>query len=558
MTQSVTINDELFKKLPSAQFGGVFRPPEARAFHQITGGVKALFGYTSDELRADPRKFWDQIPPEDRVKLEDAIGEAETHRSTCEHVIRFRQPDDSIKWISLLLSPWQTPSSKPQRWKGYAHDVSTLMERELTLLSERDELLSANHNLRRSLSNAENRFQLAQRRADAKGQFLAMMSHEIRTPLNSIVGFADLLMEQRTDEEQRDFSQRINESAEMLLSLINDILDYTRLDARTLELDREPMSIQDDINQVIGMLEVRAQAKSIQLQTRIEGRLPEEALGDSVRFRQILINLIANAINFTDEGEVVCTFISGYSTTERLWHLQCSVRDTGVGIEEEKIPFIFDPFVQVTQIGQSERRGSGLGLAICRLLVEYMGGSLSCLSEPGKGSTFEFAIPFGKHERKAPIASLKKSFTRDPFLSRPLKILCAEDNPSNQAVIKAMLKSLGQKATVVSDGTELLSQLKTVHPDVVLMDVQMPHVDGLEATRQIRQGACGKELQQIYIIGVTAFALAGDRERSIAVGMNDFIPKPIKRGDLQRSLELAMTHLEALQTPDHLHDPSLG
>jgi PAS domain S-box-containing protein len=357
----------------------------------------------------------------------------------------------------------------------------------------------------------------AAERADrAKGQFLANMSHEIRTPMAGILGLADLLLKTDLTGPQRRYSNLIQSSTGSLLGVIDDILDFSKVEADKLTLERVPFHLPSILTETVELLRFRAQSKGITLEICSAFDLPGWCLGDPGRLRQVVINLVGNAIKFTDEGRVEVR--AGSIPDGRV---RIVVQDTGVGIPEAVRERLFTPFSQADSSTSRRFGGSGLGLAISKRIVEMMGGEIGFDSRTGAGSTFWFTAALPSTPPPHPASSTAEG---PRGAARPCdgRILIAEDNPVNQLVILEQLKDLGFEATAVSNGREVLAALEEGPYDLVLMDCQMPELDGYETTRRMR------ERWQTPVVALTAHAMQGDREKCLAAGMNDYIAKPFR------------------------------
>jgi len=385
-----------------------------------------------------------------------------------------------------------------------------------------------------------------------KSDFLANMSHELRTPMNAIIGFSELLSETPLAEEQLDYTRTIAQSAKSLLSLINDILDLAKIEAGKLELEHLPFDLAEVIGNVAAMFKIPAREKGVVVTCRIDSNVPKRIMGDSNRLRQVLINLAGNAMKFTEQGGID---IAVAFEREAAGRAVCrfSVRDSGIGIPADRVGAIFEKFTQADGSTTRKYGGTGLGLAICLQLVELMGGRLAVESEVGKGSTFYFIIPL--EEAPAEIISLQEHKTAGHGKAvRGGRILLVEDNAVNQRLASILITREGYEVEVASDGAEALEHLRHQPFDLVLMDVQMPNMDGMEATRRIREIEADPDQKQSYvglraltrplgIVGLTAHARKEDETACYASGMNGFLTKPIVKAKLAMILSEMMPQI---------------
>jgi len=376
--------------------------------------------------------------------------------------------------------------------------------------------------------------------SELKSEFLANVSHEIRTPMNGVIGMTDLALELPLPAEARRYLHVARSSADLLLQVINDVLDISKIEAGRLDLHPVDLDLRDELEEIVTLLTPRADARSLALSAVVDATVPSRVVCDPVRLRQVLLNLVGNSLKFTDAGSVrvVVAPVPGQAPPDPESDeivLRFSVVDTGVGIAPEDQARIFDAFTQVD--GSSTRRhgGTGLGLAIAARLVEMMGGRLRVESTAGIGSTFEFTARFGRAPEAAEALSAE---SREPLAAgRSLRVLVAEDNAVNQLVVQSMLHKSGHRAALVATGREAVDAALSGAFDVVLMDVQMPEMNGLEATAEIR---ARQSHGRLPIIGVTAHALRGDRERCLEAGMDYYLPKPIRRRELDNALARAV------------------
>jgi signal transduction histidine kinase/CheY-like chemotaxis protein len=392
-----------------------------------------------------------------------------------------------------------------------------------------------NITLNKSLEEARAARKEAEDAARAKSSFLAMMSHEIRTPLNGVLGVADILAGTKLSEAQQEYVNLIRTSGNTLLALINDILDFSKIESGHLDLESMPIGLRPFLKETLALQVHAAQAKGVALESSVQDAVPEFIMGDACRLRQILINLVGNALKFTKSGSVRVDVEMENSEADP--SIVFRVRDTGMGIAPDILPRLFKPFAQADSSTTRQYGGTGLGLSICRLLVELMGGAIKAESVPGQGSTFAFSIPCVVcHSPPILAADLTKSAPTERIKREHLKVLIVEDNPINQRVAKLFLDRLGCQGDCVSSGEGCLEKLAQQPYDIILMDVQMPGLNGHETTREIRNRSSNGQAQP-WIIALTASAQDEDSSKCREAGMDDFLTKPLRLEALSDALE---------------------
>lgn len=386
--------------------------------------------------------------------------------------------------------------------------------------------------------------EVAEGASRAKSQFLATMSHEIRTPMNGLLGMTDLLLDSGLSERQAALAQTVQHSGTTLLSILNDILDFSKVEAGKLELDKTVFEPRTSVAELVEMYGGSARAKGLELVCDLDLRTPKYVRGDPIRLRQILGNLITNAVKFTSTGRVALR-VEPLEQSDSDVLMRFVVSDTGIGISSEVQAQLFKPFVQADSSMARRFGGTGLGLAIARQLVEAMGGSIGVQSAPGCGATFTFTARFEIAQAAgAVVARVAAGEGRHPDIAaapeclpaQPVRVLLAEDNPVNQRVAVGMLKKMGYQVELVDDGAQAVAALEQQAFAAVLMDCQMPEMDGFSATRRIREREQSLRRVRVPIIAVTANAFASDREQCLASGMDDFLPKPFTRNQLREKL----------------------
>ncbi len=490
-------SERRFRDVADAAGEYIFEIDLEGRYTYVSDRVEAVKGYRPAEVIG--RRLFDSMPEV------EAPGIAETFFDIADRGARFKDLEHPtlhrkgwLVWERISGVPILDAGGRVTGYRGAGRDIT--------------EYKRAQEELRQAKEAAEAANQ-------AKSEFLAMMSHEIRTPMNGILGMTQLLLHEPLLPVVRDRVQTIHQSGEALLTILNDILDFSKLEAGRMAFEAVPFDLAQVLDATIQLLASRASEKGLTLRTQVAPDVPPWLIGDANRLRQVLLNLIGNAIKFTEHGGVAISIASVENGPEGMT-LRFEVSDTGIGIPEPVRARLFQSFTQADSSIARRYGGSGLGLAICRQLLEQQGGSIGVDSRPGTGSRFWFMLRFGRADsapsRPAPLAA--------GGLMRSLAILIAEDNPVNQMVAVGLLERDGHRVTAVDDGVQAVAAVTGGRFDVVLMDVQMPEMDGLEAARTIR-ALPGPEAR-IPIIALTATAVPGELERCLTAGMDDFVTKP--------------------------------
>ncbi|MBK5967338.1 MULTISPECIES: PAS domain-containing sensor histidine kinase [Thiorhodovibrio] len=470
---------------------------------------KRQIGCGDDEVGDGLDEWRSRVHPDEVNATFDFIREQiEEGASKYKLEYRFQHKNGSYLWILVHASIIRAEDGRAYRVLGSHLDITERKMSEQTMLEAKE------------LAEAANR---------AKSEFLANMSHEIRTPLNGLMGMLQLLKMTDQDSEQNEYTDQALQSSRRLLRLLSDILDLARVEAGKMNVVVEPFDLKDAINGVVQLFIPAAVEKQVDLRVNIDPDIPTTLCGDATRLQQVLSNLVGNAIKFTNAGHVALSAQTVPSEKADQHCLVFAVSDTGIGMPAEFLEHLFTPFTQAEESYQRTYQGAGLGLSISKRLVEMMGGDISVESEDGAGSTFKVWIPFKRVEPGG--ASLAAEAEQRAL--EGLRILVAEDDKASKIIVVKHLERAGHQVRSVDDGAEALAVLREQLFDLVLMDVQMPVLDGVAATTAIRQGQAGNQNKYIPVIAVTAYAMAGDEKKFLESGMDGYVAKPVEMEQLQ-------------------------
>jgi PAS domain S-box-containing protein len=474
------------------------------------------------------------VHPEDRAGVESSLRAGFETGIQYDIEFRLRSKEGLYRWFLSRGRPiYQTPGGPVKQWLRSTTDIDDRKRHE-----ERLEIAVKQRTA--ELAEALDRARCA---VQTKTDFLATMSHEIRTPMNGVIGMAHLMLDTPLTSTQRGYLGTIRSSGQALLTIINDILDFSKMEAGKMELLHEDFDVRTVLEESIELVTPAAAQKQLHLSLDI-GEIPQTVVGDAGRLRQVLLNLLSNAVKFTPHGSVRLSLSQDPAGENSL---RFSVHDTGIGLSPAQQASLFEPFVQADRSTTRSFGGTGLGLSIAKRLVELMGGQIGVASRLGDGSTFWFSLPLlpGKARDEQPQSSFaetrqaKSRSFKNIFAGSRARVLVADDVVSNQLVAKGILRELGLRSDAVSDGVGAVTALESIPYDLILMDVHMPQMDGLEATKRIRASTSnpGSQNHRLPIIALTASAMPGDRQKFVDAGMDDFVSKPIIPAELVKALK---------------------
>ena len=480
---------------------------------------KELFGYRDEDIPNTSEWWQANIFPEDRaVALDNFAKHLADPNHPYDQIVRYRHRDGSTIWVRCRGLAVRDAEGRPLRLLGCHTDVTALKRAE--------------EDLRRHAAELRDARDAAERANRAKGTFLANVSHEIRTPLNAVIGTAELLGDTDLTPDQQDHLAAIRESAEALLDIINDILDFSKIEADRLQSEQRPFRLRDRVDNLVKSLAPRLHGKPVTMRSDVAADAPDALVGDARLLRQVLANLLSNAIKFTERGAVELR-VSPQELTADTVTLRFEVADTGIGIPPDKQRVIFEEFVQADASTTRRYGGTGLGLAIASRLAGALGGRIGLDSAPGEGSTFHFTARFGRDTA----TGVEPPRDREPAVELPpLRVLLVEDSVANQRVAAGMLEKLQHTVSIVTNGAAAVEACAAERFDVVLMDLQMPGMDGYEATRAIRRLERDAGTPNTPILALTARASRGNEELCMAVGFDGYLPKPYRSRELLEAI----------------------
>ncbi len=517
---AVRRHEARFRALVENSSDGVFLLTLEGTVEYASPSTIRILGYRPAQMVG--LRIEDLVHPDDHAEMDVCWRMALAHPGKpVLGVARFRHADGRWRYIEMMGM---------NRFDDLVVEALVLNYRDITYRKQ----------VEQELQSAKEAAESANR---AKSEFLANVSHEIRTPMNGILGMTQLAIESTSPEQQKEYLELVKASGASLLTLINEILDLSKIEAGRLELDDIAFAVRPLVDASVKTVAWRASEKGLSLAVDVHEDVPDVVVGDPARLRQVLVNLLGNAIKFTNRGGV-SLHVSVHAALDEVVTLHFAVEDTGIGIPVDKQRVIFDAFTQADGSTSRKYGGTGLGLAICTRVVAMMDGQIWVVSTPGAGSTFHFTALVGRAEKRvAPLDASAPPPAASAAACRPLSVLLAEDNAVNRLLAIKLLERGGHRVVTANDGSEALEKLAAESFDVVLMDIQMPVLNGFEATAAIRGAETGTGRHQ-FIAAVTAHALKDDRERCLKAGMDAYITKPLGRAELMKVLTDAVEHIE--------------
>lgn len=518
-------SQDLLRNVVDASFDGVIVMNGEGIVLDFSPAAEEVFGWSANEIIG--QKMSDYIIPEKYRQMHDTglerfleTGEGPVLGKRIEIEGLHKEGHEMIVELAIR----HTKGAEGPLFLGYVRDITERKAADAALRDAKEKAEAAN---------------------EAKAKFLAMMSHEIRTPMNGVLGILSLLRDTDLDPSQKAYVKTARESGRSLLELINDILDFSKLEAGRMELEHAPFRLNTLVKSVMDLFKPTAQDKGLGLFLNYPDNVPVHVVGDAGRLRQVVLNLVSNAIKFTEIGSVEIT-VAIASEDERRPTFRFSVKDTGIGIPKDKHESLFAEFVTVDSSYTKKQGGTGLGLAICNQITQLMDGQLTVESLPGAGSTFHFAIPIELADDQTAVDEPSHENPETDF-PEGLVILLAEDNATNQIVVSHTLENAGCDIDIANNGKEAVQAAQKRDYDCILMDISMPEMDGLEASKLIKNG---RRNATTPIVALTAYSLRGDRERFIAAGMTDFLAKPVEKEDLLACISSNVGQREIQSTDD--------
>lgn len=523
--ERVQASEQLYKQLIETQTDFIVRTDPRGILDYVNTALCRYVNRPPEKLLG--RHASELIPSQDdRDRLLKLVAELTPEVAVVPYVFSFLDSENTRRWQEWRVNGVFSPSTgKMKAIQGVGRDITRQKQVQNELRKSRDEARAATR---------------------SKSTFIATLSHEIRTPLNGIIGAASLLESTGLNDEQEEYAQTIRSSSEALLSLMNDILEFSRIEHQKLELKPRPFQLEKLCHQCFELFRPMIRERNLRISCNVAKHTPRVVVADGDRLRQVLVNLIGNAVKFTEEGSIRLRVQPATRQPSGKVQLHFSLEDTGIGIPPDRMKELFEPFTQVDAARNRKYQGTGLGLSIVRGILERMGGQISVESNPGQGSLFSFWV---EAELPEPGNDIPDPYPADKKVNLqaelpPLRILIAEDNPVNYKLMDRILQKLGFSPVAVPSGHEVLEITEHRDFDLILMDVQMPGLDGMQTTRRLRS----RKGHQPYVLAITAGASEEDFEACLAAGMNDYLAKPVRIADLEAALQRCAQALQRRET----------